>query len=99
MAVQEDDVVNAATCERIAEGMTRAEVVAIVGREPDEVRQGWNSTPTTVVTFGLWHGSRHSLSVSFSLDEKGEWRAGLATLLPRQSRSPFIDAIRAWLGF
>ena len=88
--------VTEANANRIREGMTAAEVEALLGGPA--LRRGlwlYGSKFDTPAEYGQWEGDRVSLTVYFYADG----RAALVQVVPRPGWQPFLARVRSWLGW
>jgi len=85
------DPITQANCDRIKEGMSVAEVVAILGREKDEA---WG--------FGQmhfwWKGARGTIQVDVALIPETPYVVQSASFTPSPPQT-MLEKIRDWLGW
>lgn len=88
LVVRPHPVVNRANFERVNEGMTRAEVEAILGRLPGD------DAPAPDAAVCSWMGDGTEILVAFDKNGRVE---GCALVEPRGAA--FFYRLRAWLGW
>jgi len=80
------DPITQANCDRIKQGMSEAEVVAILGREKDELQWGW---------FLTWKGPTGSICVHFPT---GDRRIVRSAVFRQSQPKNILEKLRDWLG-
>jgi hypothetical protein len=85
------DPISQANCDRIKEGMSEAEVVAILGREKDEV-WGWAQLHHS------WIGARGTIMVDFFAATPSTIFVRRASFRPSPPQTT-LEKIRGWLGW
>jgi hypothetical protein len=97
-ATDPPDRITEGNSHRITKGMSRNEVVAILGREPDEERQAKDrASPGQAESLLIWHGASATVMVLFE-GNPGTVRNRHAVIHYQPQRG-FLDRLRAWLGW